>query len=895
MTATVPDTRALLIDGSVATIRPLRPADTEQLSRLHAGLPERDRYLRFFSPALPSGHEDLVRRMASGDAHRMALGAFLGEVLVGVANFEVLADPADAEVALAVDHSRQAHGVGTLLLEHLASAARARGVRRFVAEVLAENGAMTRVFRDAGLSVVFRSEGSTCHVTLLLDSDHPLEDYPLAVEERERVADVASLGAVLRPRSIAVVGAGRRKDSIGNAVLRNILAGGYQGTVQVVNPHADSVEGVTSVSSVDLLSPGIDLAVLCIPADAVPSVADECGRHGVRALLVIAAGLTERPDLSDGLLAAVRRHGMRLVGPNCLGVVNTEAGVSLNATFARGTAPPGRVGVVTQSGGVGIALLEQLATVGLGVSTLVSSGDKYDVSGNDMLLWWRHDEATDVAVLHLESFGNPRKFARLARALAEHTPVLTVRTGTSEAGARAAASHTAAAATPAATRDALFQQAGVIALNTFTELIGATCALSWLPLPAGDRIAIVSNAGGAGVLAADACAANGLTLPTLSGPTLAELRALTPAHAGLANPVDTTAGVSDEVFARCLRAVLDDPAVDAVLAIAAATAVADPIQAITSVLSDAGKPVVVVRAGQLSVVEPLHAAGAGHPSPMFGDPAQAVAALAALCRHARWRRRPAGTVPHLPGIDIAAGRAICDEYLAGHPDGGWLGPSEVNALLAHVGLPVLPSVVVTDRAAAVAAAQRYGGPVAVKAVTTAMVHKSRSGGLALGLRSDDEVEAAFTGMLERFGDDLTGVLVQPMTEAGRELLVGVVGDDTFGPLVVLGLGGVDAELLADRTCRLVPVTDLDAADMLAALRGSSMLFDTDESAVRERDADAVTDVLLRVGRLAELFPEIAEADLNPVIVRDGRCRIPDARIRLRPRQPTDPFLRRLRN
>jgi acyl-CoA synthetase (NDP forming) len=559
--------------------------------------------------------------------------------------------------------------------------------------------------------------------------------------------------------------------------------------------------------------------------------------------------------------------------------------------------------VVTQSGGVGIALLEQLAAVGLGVSTLVSSGDKYDVSGNDLLLWWQRDDTTDLAVLHLESFGNPRKFARLARAVAERKPVLAVRTGTSEAGARAAASHTAAAATPAATRDALFEQAGVLAVDTFSELLGSICALSWQPLPAGDRVAIVSNAGGAGVLAADACAEAGLVLPTLSERTLEALRALVPSHASLANPVDTTAGVSDEVFGLCVRAVLDDPGVDAVLVITAPTAVTDPVRAIGPALAEATspaarstvKPVLAVLASQTALVKPLYPAGDGPPAPVFADPALAVATLATLARYARWRRRPAGTVPHLPGIDTAAARAVCAGFLAANPDGGWLGPTEVTALLSHAGLPVLAGeVVAPDGAAAVAAADRVGRPVAVKTITPGVLHKSRAGGLALGLRTTGDIHLAVARMRERFGDDLTGVLVQPMTEPGRELLVGIQHDDIFGPLIVLALGGVDTDLIADRTCRLVPLTDTDATGMLTALRAWPMLFDTDPPAVRRQDAEAVTDVLLRIARLAELIPEIAEADINPVIVRNGDCRIPDARIRLRLRHPTDPFLRRLR-
>ncbi|HEY0639492.1 MAG TPA: GNAT family N-acetyltransferase [Pseudonocardiaceae bacterium] len=889
MTDTLPGaTRALLADGTVTIIRPLTPADVPRLVRLHTALPERDRYLRFFTPHVPPRLDLLARRMVSEDATHAGLAAELGSDLVGVAHFEVLADPAEAEVALAVDHDSQAHGVGTLLLEHLASAARLRGVRRFVAEVLTENSAMLRVFRDSGLPVVVRPEGGTCHITLHLDGG-----YPAVVQERERRADVASLRALLRPSSVAVVGAGRRPDSIGNALLRHLRDGGFTGQLHAVNPHTDVVDGVPAVRSVADLPPGVDLAVLCVPAAAVPETAEQCGRHGVRALLVITAGLTGDLRLSDGLLAAVRRHGMRLVGPNCLGLVNTDPAVRLDATFARGPAPAGRVGVVTQSGGVGIALLEALRAVGLGVSTLVSTGDKYDVSGNDLLLWWQRDEATDVAVLYLESFGNPRKFTRLARALSARVPVLAVRAGSSPAGARAAASHTAAATTPAITRDAVFAQAGVLAVDGFTELVSAVCVLSWSPLPAGDRIAVVSNAGGAGVLTADACAAAGLELPPLGAPTLAALRELAPAHAGFGNPVDTTAGVPDEVFGRCVQLVLADPAVDSVLVVAAPTAVTDPATVLGGALAGAAKPVVVVRVDQREAVTALPVDGCP-PVAAFADPADAVRALATLAARARFLRRPTGSVPHLPGIDPAAARAVVARALAERPDGGWLDPTSVSALLGAFGLPQLPSVVCRDDADAVRAAAGFGVPIALKAVTTDVLHKSRAGGLALGLRSAAEVATAAATMKERLGDALTGLLVQPMAEPGRELLVGVHCDDRAGPVVVLGVGGVDAELIADRAARPVPITDVDAADLLAGLRGTPLLFDHDLPADRERDAAAVIDVLLRAGRLAELVPEVSELDLNPLIVTGGAAVAVDARVRIRPAPRGDPYLRRLR-
>ncbi|HET8643822.1 MAG TPA: GNAT family N-acetyltransferase, partial [Pseudonocardiaceae bacterium] len=875
----------------------LGPADVDRAVRLHATLPERDQYTRFFT-VHPTGLRRLIDRIVSGGD---SIGAFIGDDLVGMASFAVLSDPAEAEVALVVEHRRQAHGIGTLLLEHAASAARAHGVHRFVAEVLTENSAMLQVFHDSGFPVTIYPFGSTCQVALELAAGYPAE-----VEERERRAEVASLRAVLRPGSVAVVGASRRRRAVGNAVLRNMVEAGFAGSCHPVNPHADRIEDIPAVRSVSELPDGIDLAVLCVPAHAVPEVAQECGRRGVKALVVITAGLTGQPELVDGLLGAVRRHGLRLVGPNCLGVVNTAPDVRLSATFARGRPPAGRIGVVTQSGGMAIALLDQLAALGLGVSTLVSTGDKYDVSGNDLLLWWQRDDATDMAVLYLESFGNPRKFSRLARLLAQHKPVLTIRTGSSEVAQRAAASHTAAAATPAATRDALFGQAGVIAVDSMTELMAAIAMLSWQPLPAGNRVGVISNAGGAGVLAADACAAHRLVLPPLAEATVARLRDLLPATASTANPVDTTAGVDGEAFASCLRALIEDPGIDSVIALAAPTAITDPTAGIGAAVTaaEAHKPVVLVRAGQLSTVEPVSTGSMPASTvpastvpvstvpvstvPAFADPAVAASAIAAVAGYARWRSRPARDVPNLPGVDLERARSLVDAHLAGC-GGGWLDPDRVVELLRCFGLPVVSGITAPDAHAAVQAAGELGYPVAVKAIATGVLHKSRKGGVLLGLRDAAQVRDAAATLAARFGSALSGVLVQPMVEPGRELLVGVHGDPTFGPLVVLGVGGVDTDLIADRTSRLVPLTRADATEMVASLRASPLLFG--EGGL---DPAALVGVLLRVARMADALPEIAEADLNPVVLTASSCVAVDARIRLQPARPVDPYLRRLR-
>ncbi|NUT92779.1 MAG: GNAT family N-acetyltransferase, partial [Saccharothrix sp.] len=631
--------RALLADGRVVVVRELGPADADALRALHRGLPLEDRYLRFFS-ASTRGLDEFVDRLTSpARPEHVVLGAFAGNDLVGAASY-VPVDGESAEVALVVSHGRQSHGVGTLLLEHLVSLAKRRGVRRFEADVLPVNSRMLRVFTDLGLVFKSTSDSDVVHVDLGLDTG---DDYLEAVADRELSADVASLRSVLRPASVVVVGAGRSRESVGNAVLRNLRAGGFDGDLCAVNPHAREIEGVPCFRSVDDVPEPPDLAVVCVPAHAVPQVAEDCGRRGVKALVVITSGVD-----AEALMAAVRRHGMRLVGPNCVGVAGGEPGARVNATFVRDRVESGGIGVVTQSGGIAIAVLEALGRLGLAVSDLVSTGDKYDVSGNDLLLWWERDDHTRAVVLYLESFGNPRKFARLARRVARRKPVVALRAASSEAGQRAAASHTASTATPAVTRDALFRQAGVIAVDGVTELVEVLAALHATPLPAGRSVAVVSNAGGLGVLAADACVHNGLSLADLGPGTVEALRALLPGPASAHNPVDTTAVVDDETYARCLDLVAADPAVDAVIAVTVPTAVGDPKRGVHRV----PKPVLAVSTDQ---DRPVRLVSGG--IACYAEPARAAAALAALAERGRWLRTDRDRVD-FADIDLATARQV---------------------------------------------------------------------------------------------------------------------------------------------------------------------------------------------------------------------------------------------
>ncbi|MEV6715434.1 GNAT family N-acetyltransferase [Lentzea sp. NPDC051208] len=853
---------ALLTDGSVVTVRELGPGDVSALLELHRGLPVEDRYMRFFSTS-PRQLEDFVERMISPDApQHVVLGAFRENRLLGAASYVVVRETDFAEVALVVSHTEQAHGVGTLLLEHLASLARGRGVRRFTAEVLTINGRMLRVFTDLGLVTSIVPDGEVIYVELVLE---PGDHYLDVVSERESRADVASLTHVLRPSSIAVIGAGRSPGSVGNAVLRNLIEGSFTGDLYAVNPHAKSVAGVDCYASVTELPEASELAVLCVPAKAVPAVAEECGRRGVRALVVISSGVD-----AEELLKAVRAHGMRLVGPNCLGVSTSAPAVRMNATFAADSTLPGGVGLVTQSGGIAIGVQEELRRLGLGLSSLVSTGDKLDISSNDLLMWWEHDQDTRIIALYLESFGNPRKFARIARRVAATKPVLAIRAATSEAGQRAAASHTASTATPSVTRDALFRQAGVIAVDSVPELTDAVMALSWQPLPSGRSVAVLSNAGGLGVLAADACVRQGLHMATLGEETRRALAELVPQTASLQNPVDTTAVVDEKTFARCLDIVGTDPAVDAVITVTVPTALGDPTGGVRNVN---GKPVLAVRTGQTERL-------AGE-VPCYAEPARAAAALARLAERADWLARPR-EFARLNRIDLDAANAV----VANRPE-GWLPPDDVVTLLTAFGLPVLGGTLTTTAEHAVAAQRAYDGPVALKAVADDLLHKSKGGGVELGVTDAAGVAEAFRAFQERFGDRLRGVFVQPMASGGRELLVGVVTDEKFGPLVVAGLGGVDTDLLDDRAAALAPLSTADADDLLHGFRTAGhVLADADEDAVRE--------VLLRVAELAGALPEIVELDINPLVLSDTGCVVVDARVRVAPAPHTDPFLRRLR-
>ena len=872
---------AVLSDGGTVHVRPITPDDATRLVAFHGRLSPETVQLRFFSPRPELSPVEVERFTTVDYADRMALVATLGDDIIGVARYDRIPDSDDGEVAFVIEDAHQGRGVGTLLLEHLAAVGRDRGLHRFVAETLPHNRRMLGVFRDAGFQAHSRFQDGVVHVEFPID---PTGDSLAVQQERERRSEARSVARLLEPRSIAVVGASRTPGTIGHELFMNLLRGGFEGPVYPVHPTAPHVASVRAYPSVLAVPDDVDLAVIIVPAEQVPAVVGECATKHVRGLVVISAGFSETG--SEGaaaereLVALARGNGMRLIGPNCMGVVNTAPGVGMNATFSPAAPVPGRVGFLSQSGALGIAVLDWTGRLGIGVSSFVSVGNKADVSGNDLVQYWEDDPQTDVVLLYLESCGNPRKFARVARRVSRRKPIVAVKSGRSRAGERAASSHTAAAASTDVAVDALFRQTGVIRVDTLEQLFDVAQVLAYQPLPPGRRVAIVGNSGGPGILAADACEGAGLSVPLLSDATQAALRSFLPSTAAVRNPVDMVAAATAEEYERALRLVLDDDGVDAVITIFTPTLVTDPhdlAEAVAGVSAAApDKPLV---ASFLALGGVPGALGEGpRPVPSFTSPESAAHALARCASYAEWRARPEGSLPALDGIDSDRARALVAAALEGHADGRWLDGSRAAELLGCYGVPVAETVHAATADDAASAAERLGLPVALKAAAGQIVHKTDVGGVRLGLSSAGEVRQAFDDMAAALGEGMGGAVVQAMVPAGVETIVGVVQDRSFGPLVMFGMGGIATDLLGDRAFRILPLTDVDAAELVRSVRGAPLLFGYRGAA--PADVAALEDVLLRVGRLVDEVPEVAEMDLNPVIVGPDGATVVDVKVRL---------------
>jgi acyl-CoA synthetase (NDP forming)/GNAT superfamily N-acetyltransferase len=863
---------ALAADGGIVRLRPAGRSDAEALAALYTRGSSESLRLRFFGlpgeRTLDMEIERLVR--APGPDHD-ALVAEQGGEIIGVASYERRPETAhEAEFAVFVDENQHGRGVGTLLLEYLSARARQRGITELVGEALPSNAAMLQVARnlDSRSSMHYADGVVDMRLTTSVD------DESLAVADaRDRVAERASLRPLLAPRTVAVVGAGRSPGGIGHSTLHSLVEYGFGGNIYAVNPNATAILGVPAYPSLSSVPDTVDLAVIAVPAPLVPDVIVDAAAAGVRAAVILTSGFSETG--ADGgqaqadMVRLARRHGIRIVGPNCLGVINTDPAVRLAASFSPVMPPVGGLALASQSGAVGIAVLDHAARTGAGVSSFVSLGNKADVSGNDLLQYWFDDPATTAVALYLESFGNPRRFARIARALARRKPVLAVVSGRSVAGKRAGASHTAAAASPDMAVETLCAQAGIVRADHLGDLLDAARMLTDQPLPAGDRIAILGNAGGVNVLAADAAEPAGLRVPELSAALLGKL------GPGAGNPYDLGAGATVEAFAQSLELIASSGEVDAVVVVVAATrsnSVPATLSALAPIIDQHHDlPIAVVVLGAEAA-----ASVAKRKAPVFDLPERAIAALGKSVRYAQWRREPLGSQPKLPDIRAGEARQVVTEAL--RPGGGWQGHAVIDEILSHYGIPVLETATAVGADAAVEAADRLGYPVVMKSADPNLVHKSDVGAVKLRLADADAVRTAYREIAQALGVGEPPVLVQPMASGQVELVGGIVHDPLFGSLVMTGLGGVHTDLFGDRAFRLVPVTDRDATAMWQSLKAAPLL--TGYRGSPPVDIAAVEDLLLRLGRLAEDLPEVAELDLNPILVSPDGAVVVDAKMRL---------------
>lgn len=837
----------VLSDGGTVHLRPIVPEDADRIVSFHSRLSDRTRYFRYFGPYPRIPQRDVERFTRVDYVNRVAFIAMLGNEIVAVGRFDRLGEQDLAEVAFVVEDEHQGRGLGSILLEHLAAAARERGLRRFVAEVLAENSRMVRVFREAGYQVKREIEAGEVHLEFDID---PTEEALAVAHAREQAAEARSVHNLLHPTSVAVIGASTDRGKIGHAVLTNLLTADFSGPVSPVNPEHRAVRGVRAYPSVLDIPDDVDLAVVAIPAPQIEGVLDACLAKGVKALVIVSSGFGDAgPDgreVERRMVRAARVHGMRVVGPNALGVVNTAPGYRLNATLAPQLPGRGRTGFFAQSGALGVAILETATERGLGLSTFVSAGNRADVSGNDLLQYWQTDPQTDVVLLYLESFGNPRKFARLARRLARTKPIVAVKSGRNAVRPGLAAT---SVQVDDASVAALFDQAGVIRVESVAEMLDTALLLAHQPLPRGDRVAIVGNSSALGMLAADAALAQGLTL--------------------VGDPVDVGAAATPEEFAEAVSAAV--AGVDALVTVFVPP-VAVPGSAYARALREAlrgldredAKPVVSTFLAAEGVPDELAVPGPDGTAergsvPSYPSPERAVLALARAARYARWRAAPQGEFVRPTGVERRSARALIEEWLGVGVTR--LSDEQVVELLGCYGIDIADFRVVRHADDAVAAAVELGWPVVVKSTNPQLRHRGDLLGVRLELHTADAVRAAYRDMREVSGED--EVYVQRMVPRGHSAVIALVDDPSFGTLVSFGLSGVASELLGDRAYRAVPLSDVDAATLVRAPRAAPLLwgYRGDEPA----DLAALEDLVMRVATLAEDLPEVCELSLEPVL------------------------------
>jgi len=798
-----------------------------------------------------------------------------------------------ASIAIAVAPPLRKMGIASLLLERLALHAARHGVGRIVGFSQAGNRPLIELFRSAGFEADVRQDGDSAS---FLISTRPSAEVEASHQVSTRTFTAASLRPLFFPRSVAVVGASRDPASIGYRLLECLFRGDFNGPVYPVNPKAEYVLSTRAYPSIEAIGHPVDLAVVVVPAALVSEVVDSCAAVGVHALIVISAGFAEIGDegrrRQEALVDQVRSHGMRMVGPNCMGIVHTDPKVSLNASFSRLMPPPGAVALCSQSGALGVAIIALTQRLCLGLSSFVSIGNKADIDSNDLLEYWEEDESTEVILFYLESFSGARQFARIARRVGRSKPIVVVKAGGSTAGSRAASSHTAALTASDTTTDALFAQTGVIRANTLLEMFGIARALVDQPLPRGRRVAVVANAGGPAILCTDALVASGLRVDPLPAATQAALAPLLPSEATLVNPVDMRASSGPEAYRHVIETVLASPEVDALVAIYTPIGMFDTDdvgRAVVAAVEAArargavDKPVLASIVGEQVQTFVLQSR-AGERIPVYAFPEELARYLGKVADYSEWRTSDPGVFPEFGDQRLGTARRICRKALSARGT-GWLSVEEARELLAAAGLEVSPGGVATSVDEAVRIADEVGYPVAIKLASREIVHKTELGGVVLGLESAEGVRSAWQHVHRRLAEQgraetMQGVLVQPMLEPAAEVMMGVVDDPAFGPVIAFGLGGIHVEILRDVAFRVSPLTDVDASSMIREVRCHTLL--EGYRGHPPADIPALEEALLRLSRLVEAVPEIAELDINPLFaLGPGQgYAIVDARIRV---------------
>jgi acetate---CoA ligase (ADP-forming) len=881
----------VLKDGSTVTIRPAGAKDRPLLSNFLGSLSEESLVLRFFTGGFDKKGA-VEKLLPSSDC--FSLIAFRETNIVGQAAYYVEKGNR-AEVSVIVADKYQGKGLGTILVGQLAQFANAKGIETFEAMVMPENAKMLDVFKTLGFKAELKAQQGSIGVTFSTSLDPSVIER---FERRDAIASESALGNFLKPKSIAVIGASRDPSSIGGELLHNILEAGFNGPVYPVNDKADVVQSVIAYRSVMDCPGPVDVAIIAVPARVVSAVAKECVQKGVKGIVVVSSGFSEigkeGAELQDELVEICRESGMRLIGPNCMGIANTDPDVRMNAQFSPLNPRHGRTGFLSQSGALGIAVIDHANNLGLGLSSFISVGNKADISGNDLIQYWENDSNTDVILLYLESFGNPRKFARITRRATKKKPIIVVKGGRSAAGFRATQSHTGALlAVSDVTVDALFKQSGVIRVDTIAEMFDAAALLESQPVPKGQNVAIVTNAGGAGILATDTCEALGLNIPELSSATQDILRGFLPPEASVRNPVDMIASASAEQYARAIETVAKDPNIDAMIVIFIPPTEVRPEDVAHSILSTTRSmkrrtPLVTTFMASHGVPSILTEDQTRIPSYPF--PETAAKALAYGVEYGKWLQSPEGNIAAFS--DVRKGEALTIVAKAMGKGGGWLSAEETRALFDAYKIPQVKILYATSPEQVQAMSLQLGTKVALKGIASGLVHKSDAGAVKLNVEPGEVAKREAIEMKARVsaaGFELTGYLIEPMVSGGVEMIVGVTHDPVFGSVLVCGAGGVMVELLKDISVRVTPVTDRDADEMIRTLKTFPLLNGYRGGAIH--DVESLKEVILRVGSLVEDIPEIAELDINPLMVLEsGKGSVAvDVRVRVGEASPPLPL------